>query len=55
MVKCNITQLRNNLVRQGMNPKDAIKLAKLHCNYLNRVYPDASINQKAKIAMTLGS
>ena len=47
-------QLKKKLVRGGMNTRDADELAKNHINYLNRVYPDATLKQKAEIAMTLG-
>ena len=49
-----ITALRNQLIKGGLNLKDANRLAKKHNAYLNRVYRNASIRKKAKIALTLG-
>jgi len=49
-----IRDLRNALIKSGMNPKSADALAKKHNAYLNRVYKDATIKQKADIARTLG-
>ncbi len=54
MVNCSIATLRNELIKKGMNPREADKLARKHYAYINRIYKSATISKKADIAMSLG-
>jgi hypothetical protein len=47
-------QLTNYLVKRGFNKNDAVKMVEVNFDYVQRVYPSATVKQKCEVISTLG-